>query len=40
VKKVVKNRRFSVIFSTKTRYNFAVVLATSTKVEFKVKYNY
>jgi hypothetical protein len=35
----VKNRRFLAIFSTKTRYNFAVVLATSIKVGLKMKYN-
>jgi hypothetical protein len=39
VKKVMKNRRFWIIFSTKTRYNFAVVLARGTKVGFKMKYN-
>jgi hypothetical protein len=30
---------FLVIFPTKTRHNFVVMLATSIKVEFKVKYN-
>ncbi len=37
--KNVKFCHFSVIFSTKTRRIFAVVLATSIKVGFKVKYN-
>jgi hypothetical protein len=31
---------FLVIFSTKTRHNFAVVIGTSIKVGFKIKYNY
>jgi hypothetical protein len=39
VKKVVKNRRFWVIFSTKTRYCSLGLLARGTKVEFKMKYN-
>jgi hypothetical protein len=39
LKKVVKNRRFWAIFSTKTRYCSAVVLPTSIKVGFKMKYN-
>jgi hypothetical protein len=34
-----ENLPFLIIFSTKTRHNFAVVLATSIKVGFKVKYN-
>ncbi len=37
--KNVKFCHFLVIFSTKTRHNFAVVLATSIKVGFKMKYN-
>ncbi len=37
--KNVKNLHFLAIFSTKTRYNFAVVLATSIKEGFKIKYN-
>jgi hypothetical protein len=39
VKKVVKNRRFWVIFSTKTRYCTLDSLARGTKVGFKIKYN-
>jgi hypothetical protein len=39
VKKVVKNRRFLAIFSTKTRYCFLDSLDRGTKVWFKVKYN-
>jgi hypothetical protein len=39
VKKVVKNRRFLVIFSTKTRYSSLDSLARSIKVGFKMKYN-
>ncbi len=39
VKKVVKNRRFWVIFSTKTRYCSLDSLARGTKVGFKMKYN-
>ncbi len=35
----MKNRRFWVIFSTKTRYSSLDLLATSIKVGFKVKYN-
>jgi hypothetical protein len=38
-RKNVKNWHFLAIFSTKTRHNFAVVLATSIKVGFKIKYN-
>ncbi len=37
--KNVKNWHFLAIFSTKTLRNFAVVLATSIKVGFKIKYN-
>jgi hypothetical protein len=37
--KNVKKWHFLVIFSAKTRYNFAVVLATSIKGGFKIKYN-
>jgi hypothetical protein len=37
--KNVKKWHFLAIFSTKTRHNFAVVLATSIKVGFKMKYN-
>ncbi len=37
--KNVKNWHFLAIFSTKLRHYFAVVLATSIKVGFKVKYN-
>ncbi len=37
--KNVKNWHFLAIFSTKTLRNFAVVLATSIKVGFKMKYN-
>jgi hypothetical protein len=40
VKKVVKNRRFWVIFSTKTRYYSLDSLDRGTKVGFKMKYNY
>jgi hypothetical protein len=39
VKKVVKNRRFWVIFSTKTRYCSLGLLDRDTKVGFKMKYN-
>jgi hypothetical protein len=39
VKKVVKNRRFWVIFSTKTRYCTLDSLDRSTTVGFKMKYN-
>jgi hypothetical protein len=39
VKNVVKNRRFWVIFSTKTRYCSLDSLDRGTKVEFKMKYN-
>jgi hypothetical protein len=39
VKKVVKNRRFWAIFSTKTRYSFLDSLDRGTKVGFKMKYN-
>jgi hypothetical protein len=39
VKKVVKNRRFWVIFSTKTRYCSLDSLDKGTKVGFKMKYN-
>jgi hypothetical protein len=39
VKKVVKNRRFLVIFSTKTRYSSLDSLDRGTKVGFKMKYN-
>ncbi len=39
VKKVVKNRRFWVIFSTKTRYCSLDSLDRGTKVGFKMKYN-
>jgi hypothetical protein len=39
VKKVVKNRRFWVIFSTKTRYNSLDSLDRGTKVGLKMKYN-
>jgi hypothetical protein len=39
VKKVVKNRRFWVIFSTKTRYSSLDSLDRGTKVGFKMKYN-
>jgi hypothetical protein len=39
IQKNVKFCLFLVIFLTKTRHNFAVVLATSIKVGFKVKYN-
>jgi hypothetical protein len=34
-----KNWHYLVIFSTKTRHNFAVKLATSIKGGFKIKYN-
>jgi hypothetical protein len=40
VKKVVKNRRFWVIFSTKMRYSSLDSLHRGTKVGFKMKYNY
>jgi hypothetical protein len=36
----VKNRRFWVIFSTKTRYCSLDSLDRGTKVGFKMKYNY
>jgi hypothetical protein len=39
VKKVVKNRRFLVIFSIKTRYCSLDLLDKGTKVGFKMKYN-
>jgi hypothetical protein len=39
IRKNVKFCHFLAIFPTKTRHNFAVVLATSIKVGFKVKYN-
>jgi hypothetical protein len=39
VKKVVKNRRFWVIFSTKTRNCSLDSLDRGTKVGFKMKYN-
>ncbi len=39
VKKLVKIRRFWVIFSTKTRYCSLDSLARGTKVGFKMKYN-
>ncbi len=39
MKKVVKNRRFWVIFSTKTRYSSLDSLDRGTKVGFKMKYN-
>ncbi len=39
VKKVVKNRRFWVIFSTKTRYSSLDSLDRGIKVGFKMKYN-
>jgi hypothetical protein len=39
VKKVVKNRRFLVIFSTKTSYCSLDLLDRSIKVGFKMKYN-
>ncbi len=39
VKKVVKNRRFWVIFSTKTRYCSLDSLDRGTKVGLKMKYN-
>jgi hypothetical protein len=39
VKKVVKNRRFWVIFSTNTRYSSLDSLARGTKVGLKMKYN-
>jgi hypothetical protein len=39
VKIVVKNRRFWVIFSTKTRYCTLNSLDRGTKVGFKMKYN-
>ncbi len=39
VKKFVKNRRFWVIFSTKTRYSSLDSLARGMKVGFKIKYN-
>jgi hypothetical protein len=37
--KNMKNCHFLTIFPTKTRHNFAVMLATNIKVGFKVKYN-
>jgi hypothetical protein len=39
IQKNLKFGHFLVIFSTKTRHIFAVMLATSIKVGFKVKYN-
>ncbi len=39
VKKVVKNRHFWAIFSTKTRYSSLDSLDRGTKVGFKMKYN-
>jgi hypothetical protein len=39
VKKVVKNRRFWVIFSTKTRYSSLDLQDRGIKVGFKMKYN-
>ncbi len=39
VKKVVKKRRFWVIFLTKTRYSSLDSLDRGTKVGFKIKYN-
>jgi hypothetical protein len=39
VKKVVKNQRFWVIFSTKTRYSSLDSLDRGIKVGFKMKYN-
>jgi hypothetical protein len=39
VKKVVKNRRFWVIFSTKMRYSSLDSLDRGIKVGFKMKYN-
>jgi hypothetical protein len=39
VKKVVKNRRFLVIFSTKTRYSSLDSIDIGTKLGFKMKYN-
>jgi hypothetical protein len=39
VKKVVKNRRFWVIFSTNARYSSLNSLDRGTKVGFKMKYN-
>jgi hypothetical protein len=39
VKKVVKNRRFLVIFSTKTRYSSLVSLNRGTKVGLKMNNN-
>jgi hypothetical protein len=39
VKKVVKNRRFWVIFSTNTRYSTPDSLDRGIKVGFKMKYN-
>ncbi len=39
IQKNVKFCHFLVIFATKTRHNFAVVLATSIKGGFKIKYN-
>ncbi len=39
LKKVVKNRRFWVIFSTRTRYCSLDSLDRGTKVVFKMKYN-
>jgi hypothetical protein len=40
VKKVVKNRRFLVIFSTKTRYSSLDSLDKGTKVGFKMTTNF
>jgi hypothetical protein len=40
VKKVVKNRRFWVIFSSKARYSSLDLLDRGTKVGSKMKYNY
>ncbi len=39
MKKVVKNRRFWVIFSTKTRYSSLDSLDRDIKVGIKMKYN-
>ncbi len=39
MKKVVKNRRFRAIFSTKTRYSSLDSLDRGIKVGFKMKYN-
>ncbi len=40
VRKIVKIRRFWVIFSTKTRYSTLGLLARGIKVGFKMKYSY